>query len=228
MFKHLFVAIMTITLYVNGDWHDKWLISLNAIASGYPEYGMESIEEAINEAEECGEASLHPYLYIDKARILMYTNAFEAADKAIEKAFGYDLSSSDRYIAYMIKAFICANLGDMEGNEKYYSMFKDAYGGFPNIEITPKRIIVKNIPSCNCYVRLVTKFLQYFVEDEYEDIQVIDATIIVNRTRSPNADEIQELQKSLQLSHLIFSKITYLPCQVESYMAVDFYKRIIE
>lgn len=181
--KIILGVIATLNCYAD-NWESHWTKAVEYCHKKNFDSADIEFSIAINELENSNDTN-HPHIYVDRARLYILQNKFDKALVDINKALNSDLlTGSDRIRGIVTRMSACANLSMDDQVAMDYQEFKRLYPNFPKIEFTKDRLIIRNMPDCKCYKKVVRSFLlnSELCENE-EDIQMMKSGVCIAKIK---------------------------------------------
>lgn len=71
-----------------------------------------------------------------------------------------NLQKTDKLLYCQTKSIVCSALKDLPGFEAQMEEWKNLDPNFPIIEMVDNRIIIRNVPDCDCYKNVIKKIYE--------------------------------------------------------------------
>ncbi len=152
-----FVVLCSFNIYAE-TWQDKWSESVLLLDNGDFVNARQPLDEAIALMEQ-DESVLHPYLYVDRARVNLLTNRNDQVLSDLEKALQNEkLSKQERIRAIATKLMAKGLLNDSNAVLEDLQVFKELID-LPVMEMKDNHLLIRNIPQSQYYKKLITCYL---------------------------------------------------------------------
>lgn len=196
------LSALTVCLFLTSGafastWEDDWTSAVQCcVEKDYS--GAESHFDKCIQTLESEKDDSHPHVYVDRARLYSLLDRHEEALHDLNKAIpNKKLNQNDRHRALVTRISAHLNLQmEDEALEDYYE-FKNTNPNFPKIEFTKTKVIIRNVPDCDCYKMMAKAFLvSSQICEKEEDIQILDSGMIIAK-RKPcdcGCDKAQKMQ----------------------------------
>lgn len=175
-------ATLTVQAYAV-EWQEYWT---KAIANCQEENYVQAelyFNLAIQELEISADTS-HPYVYVDRARVYFILDRFQEAvvdvDKAIKskKLIGQDLER-----AVITRMMANTKLGNNQAALDDLAFYKKVNPNYPKLEFFDDKIIIRNMPECECYRKMMKAYLLAAFCEKEEDITIYDSNICIAKIK---------------------------------------------
>lgn len=174
------------------DWKDHWINAIEACNEKDYVSAEKSFNLAISEMEQAADRE-HPYVYVDRARLYLLLNRYKEVLPDVEVALSYaNLKDKEKLRALVTRISAKAQLGISEGVLEDMKYIGENYA--PTIENTEKKLILRNVPDCDCYQKIMTCYLVHSgICNSKNDIKMLKSGMwVVNKaskSRSQDCDE---------------------------------------
>lgn len=161
-------------------WLSIWIQATEHCEMGNFTKAEELFSVAIEEMEKVGDLE-HPHLYVDRGRLYLLLEKEDKALADLNKAIDSDrISYTEKIRAIVTRIMVRARLGMESECLSDLKLFNESNVNKPTTEITDKYIIIRNAPSCECYLRLLSGyFIQSGICQSEDDITVMKSDIIL-------------------------------------------------
>lgn len=177
----LMLVLSFCTSYCEASFEDSWCKAIeNCEAKDFIQAEL-NFSEAIIKMEESKDNS-RPDVYVDRGRLYMLLNRYDEALLDLNKALiSPQLVQQERIRGLVSKIITCGNLG-LESRSELKEL-KRLYPNFPKIEETESRVIIKNVPDCECYKNILKSYyIGFGICENESDINIMrSGTCIVNK-----------------------------------------------
>lgn len=167
------------------DWRDHWVLAKQYFEEDQYDLAENEFDLTITGLESNqSDVDFHPYVYTDRAFLLTKLDRPSEALIDLEKALASkNINRQDRLEAVTIQICAFAALNMEKELEISCQEFRKLQA-IPQIEITEKNVIVRNIPSeeCKCCQELLKKYLVYsgYCEN-FSDIQILKSGVLIGK-----------------------------------------------
>jgi hypothetical protein len=194
--------------YAN-DWQELWVKAAQYCQNQDYSSAEFFFNESIEKMEAAGDV-LHPYVYVDRGRLLMITDRYVEALLDLNKALSSKhLESNDKSRALISKVMVTSQIGMDQECLDTLDAFYESYPGRPRIQVTPNHIIIRNMPQCECYKSLIKTFTMYNeLAEKEEDIQMMSNICIIKRCKYTCSSKNLLLQKAATSGQIAGCKST--------------------
>lgn len=188
--KKIFLAffmLLSNTIYAD-SWQEYWVKAVeNCETKNYKE-AMHYFDASINWIVSKNIDNAY-HVYVDRARLYLLLEGYEEALFDINLAIaGGKLSNIDMTRALVTRITALTNLNRNPQQRAQDTIDLEKYDpNRPTEEITPDHIILRNIPECSCYRKMMTTyFIGSGICEKESDIQILKSNImIVKRKKCP-------------------------------------------
>lgn len=138
----------------------------------------------------------HPHVYIDRARLNLLLNQNEKSIQDLDKALSNEKIDCQEKLRALVSRFIVrSRLGMNQGAIEDLNAFGELKVDKPVIEKTEQKIIIRNIPDCDCYKKIMTC---YFIHSgmcrSKKDIKILKSGIwLVDRAANCGCNDQKEI-----------------------------------
>ncbi len=149
------------------------------------------------------------HVYLDRARLYMLQeknlDSLSDLNKAISLKY---LNEEDFKNAMVTRCLVNARLGNQQASLRDLEILRESCE-FPKVEYTQERIIIRNIPDCDCYREIISKsFLNSGICQHPSDIQMLSSGIcLVNRN---TFDTTCRINRNIENCKYKCDKVTFL------------------
>ena len=175
----LLLSLISIFCY-GGSWQEQWTIAVNFCEEKKFEEANYYFDLAI-EGMKAEKDIDHPHVYLDRARLKMLLNQHEESLPDLDKALANEKLQYQEKLRALISRFIVrAKLGLEQGALEDLKTFGELKVDKPVIEHTKKNIIIRNMPDCDCYRKLMTcYFIHSGMCESKKDIKKLKSGICI-------------------------------------------------
>jgi tetratricopeptide (TPR) repeat protein len=174
---YIFCMISFSFLQAN-DWQEYWIKAVEQCDKKEYDSAKELFDLAICLMEENRDLD-HPYIYVDRARLnlLLENNVSALAD--LDKALSNEkITKREKSRAIISRLIARSRLGMEKGVLEDLKNFAENSEDRPVFEKTKDHIIIRNVPDCSCYNKLMTcYFIHSGVCFSKNDIQKLSSGI---------------------------------------------------
>jgi tetratricopeptide (TPR) repeat protein len=196
----IIIAILGICCLMSdlqADYQDDWVKAVEYCHQRKFELAEREFTSAINKLETLTDSS-KPNIYIDRARLYHLLDKHEEALIDLNKGLSSDkLTNKERVRGLVTRIGVCANLQKDISDD--IQEFENIYSDFPTYEVNNKRMVIRNIPDCECFKETISKYMidSRFCESE-KNIQIFSSGIMII-DRMPGNDCGCSKQKNLDI-----------------------------
>jgi hypothetical protein len=163
---------------LRADYQDDWVKAVEYCHQRKFELAEREFTSAIIKLESLSDSS-KPNIYIDRAKLYHILDKQEEALIDLNKGLASDkLTNKERVRGLVTRIGVCANLHkDISGD---IQEFENIYSDFPTYEVNHKRMVLRNIPDCECFKETISKYLinSKFCESE-DNIKIFSSGIMI-------------------------------------------------
>lgn len=167
-------------------WQDAWTKAVLSCKEENYQEAEKFFNAAIHEIETNNDQD-HPFVYVDRARLYLLLDRNQEVLTDVDRALASNkLTSSDRIRAVVTRLMARSRLkmdqGVLEDLKYFAEVNKDR---MPKTEVSDNYLIVRNIPECECYQRIMTNYyIQSGICNSEEDIEMTSSGICIVRRKA--------------------------------------------
>lgn len=148
-------SLISLSCYAD-SWQEHWTVAVNSCEEKRFDEANYHFDLAIQGMEDEGDES-HPHVYVDRARLKMLLNRPDESLPDLDRALANKNIQYQEKLRALISRFIVrAQVGMEQGALEDLKTFGELKVDKPIIEHTKRNIIIRNMPDCDCYRKLMT------------------------------------------------------------------------
>jgi hypothetical protein len=154
--KKFLLLFILFTCQIHAEWRDTWIQAIEYEESKDYVNAEKFYTNAIREMEKSGDIQARPY--IDRSRLYLLVNMDEQCISDTDKAIKLNLIGEDHKTAYVTRCLVYVKLENYKEYYKNFNIVKENHLN-PIIEYTDTKIIIRNIPECECYKKMMQNYM---------------------------------------------------------------------
>lgn len=176
--------LISVSCYAD-NWEDHWIKAVEYCEEKNYEAAEIEFNSTISILETTQDKS-HPHVYVDRARLYSLlerpVDALSDLNIALESN---GLQEFDLIRGLLTRFFVHLNLKMEDEALVDYNKLKATDPNFPKIQYTHDRVIIRNVPDCECYKNSMKSFLVNSEVCESEnDIKLYKSNILVAKRKA--------------------------------------------
>jgi hypothetical protein len=200
MKKFLFFIFISYSLFLSANenmdnWKYYWIKAIEACNDAEYIEAENNFSIAINLMEQSNDSE-HPNIYVDHARLYLLLKKYHESLDRIEVALNSNkLSEKEKLRAIITRIAAKSQLGISEGILEDVKFIGENYS--PKIESTEKKIIIRDVPKCECYQKIMTcYYIHSGICNSKNDIKILNSGIwTINKTNENTCGSCQSSEK---------------------------------
>lgn len=186
----LFVCLL-LTSVVQASWQDNWSNAVEFCHNKDYVNAENSFNLAITELE-AKEDVTHPHVYVDRARLFSLLNRDIEALRDVNVARASALLIGEDLLRAVVTR-LCSyyRLNMTEEIESELKVLR-SLSSIPKVEVYETKIIVRNIPDCECSKKMIKAYIASVFCESEDDVKFMNGILIGKRKPCDCSKEVPE------------------------------------
>jgi hypothetical protein len=211
LMKTLMIIASFISIFCYAEeWQNHWIKGVECCEEKQFNEASYLFDLAIESMEAEGVAD-HPHVYVDRARLNLLLNRTEEAISDLDKALSNEKINYQEKLRALVSRFIArAQLGIEQGALEDLKTFGELKIDKPVMEMTEKKIIIRNIPDSECYRKIMTcYFIHSGMCNSKKDIKMLKSGIcLVDRACDCECENLDSKDRRCDACGAVIQAVT--------------------